>query len=137
MNKKIIYISSTILAVIAIVAMFVIMNLNQTKVAGKIHLYVTITEEEVVVIDKEVEFYEEENLIDVLNRHLEIEEGTGSQSGMIIGINGSQTLDTSKYYYRIIVNCDWAQTGAWKLSLNDGDSIRITYTSTSDWSTGC
>ena len=101
--------------------------------------YVTICEnnEIIEVIDKDVDFYENEKLIDVLNRHLTIQEGTGSNKGMIIGINDCIITNLNSYYYRLVVNCEFATLGAWDLTLNDKYSVRITYTSTSDWSVGC
>lgn len=139
MKKKIVIVASSILAILLLVGAFIYINTSKTKAEGMIHLYVTICEDDLIktVVDKEVPFYEDEMLIDVLNRHVEITEGTGTNKGMIVGINGSLTPDLGVSYYKIVVNCDWANSGAWTLSLNDGDSIRVTYSSSDDWSTGC
>ncbi len=108
---------------------------NTTKTSGTIHLYVEGENKE-VLCDKMVPFYEEDMLIDVLNRYLEIEEGKNSQSKMVIGINGTHT-DISKNYFKFIINCEFATHGAWDQSLNDGDDVRIIYSDISDWNAGC
>ena len=107
-----------------------------TKENGKIHLYVTI-ENNQVVLDDDVEFYEGEYLIDVLNRHLDVELGSGSTDGMIMAINGCVAPDDFSYYYKLILNCEYASYGACDQTLNDGDSIMILYSELSDYSTGC
>lgn len=139
MKKKIVIVASTILAIIILVGAFIYINTSQTKSEGMIHLYVTIYEDDKikVVVNQEVPYYEDEMLIDVLKRHVDVTEGTGSNQGMIVGINGSLTPDLMVSYYKIIVNCEWTNSGAWTLSLNDGDSIRVTYSFGDDWSTGC
>lgn len=103
---------------------------------GFIHLYVSIENNE-VVIDKDVSFSKGEYLIDVLNRHLDVVLGSGSSDGMIMSINGCLAPDDYSYYYKLVINCEYASYGAEKLSLNDGDSVMITYSSLDDWSTGC
>ena len=111
--------------------------INQpTKENGIIHLYVTI-ENNQVVVDKDVEFYEGEYLIDVLNRHLEVGMGSGSTEGMIWSINDCVTPDDFAYYFKLIINCEYASYGACELSLKDGDSIMVLYSELSDYSTGC
>lgn len=140
MKNKIIIIGSSVIAImILLIAFLYINNQNQTKTDGLIHLYVTVYDNGIIkeIMDEDVSFYENEYLIDVLKRHLQIEEGKGSEQGMIVGINNFVANSTTESYYKIIVNCEWAQTGAWNLSLNDNDSIRITYSTYSDWSTGC
>ena len=107
-----------------------------TKENGKIHLYVTI-ENNQVVLDDDVEFYEGEYLIDVLERHLDVELGSGSTDGMIMAINGCVAPDDFSYYYKLILNCEYASYGACDQTLNDGDSIMILYSELSDYSTGC
>ena len=107
-----------------------------TKENGKIHLYVTI-ENNQVVLDDDVEFYEGEYLIDVLERHLDVELGSGSTDGMIMAINGCVAPDDFSYYYKLILNCEYASYGACDQILNDGDSIMILYSELSDYSTGC
>jgi hypothetical protein len=109
---------------------------GETSSNGKIKLYVTI-ENNQVVFDKEVEFYEGEYLIDVLNRHLDVELGSGSTDGMIMAINGCVAPDDFSYYYKLILNCEYASYGACDQTLNDGDSIMILYSELSDYSTGC
>ena len=109
---------------------------GETSTNGKIKLYVTI-ENNQVVFDKEVEFYEGEYLIDVLNRHLDIALGSGSTDGMIMAINGCVAPDDFSYYYKLILNCEYASYGACDQTLNDGDSIMILYSELSDYSTGC
>lgn len=109
---------------------------GETSTNGKIKLYVTI-ENNQVVFDKEVEFYEGEYLIDVLNRHLDVELGSGSTDGMIMAINGCVAPDDFSYYYKLILNCEYASYGACDQTLNDGDSIMILYSELSDYSTGC
>lgn len=109
---------------------------GETSTNGKIKLYVTIENNE-VVFDEEVEFYEGEYLIDVLNRHLDVELGSGSTDGMIMAINGCVAPDDFSYYYKLIVNCNYASYGVCDLTLNDGDSIMILYSELSDYSTGC
>lgn len=139
MKKKILLISLSVVAVIILVAALIYINSNKTKKEGTIHLYITVCEESQTrtIIDKDVDFYENEMLIDVLKRYVKVTEGTGSNQGMIMGINDCIITDLSSNYYKLIVNCEWATTGAWNLSLNDNDSIRITYSSLDDWSTGC
>ena len=107
-----------------------------TKENGKIHLYVTI-ENNQVVLDDDVEFYEGEYLIDVLERHLDVELGSGSTDGMIMAINGCVAPDDFSYYYKLILNCEYASYGACDQTLNDGDSVMILYSELSDYSTGC
>ena len=109
---------------------------GETSTNGKIKLYVTIENKE-VVLDEEVEFYEGEYLIDVLNRHLDVELGSGSTDGMIMAINGCVAPDDFSYYYKLILNCEYASYGACDQTLNDGDSIMILYSELSDYSTGC
>ena len=109
---------------------------GETSTNGKIKLYVTIENNE-VVFDKEVEFYEGEYLIDVLKRHLDVELGSGSTDGMIMAINGCVAPDDFSYYYKLILNCEYASYGACDQTLNDGDSIMILYSELSDYSTGC
>lgn len=109
---------------------------GETSTNGKIKLYVTI-ENNQVVFDKEVEFYEGEYLIDVLNRHLDVALGSGSTDGMIMAINGCVAPDDFSYYYKLILNCEYASYGACDQTLNDGDSIMILYSELSDYSTGC
>lgn len=109
---------------------------GETSTNGKIKLYVTIENNE-VVLDEEVEFYEGEYLIDVLNRHLDVELGSGSTDGMIMAINGCVAPDDFSYYYKLILNCEYASYGACDQTLNDGDSIMILYSELSDYSTGC
>lgn len=109
---------------------------GETSTNGKIKLYVTIENNE-VVFDKEVEFYEGEYLIDVLERHLDVELGSGSTDGMIMAINGCVAPDDFSYYYKLILNCEYASYGACDQTLNDGDSIMILYSELSDYSTGC
>lgn len=109
---------------------------GETSTNGKIKLYVTI-ENNQVVLDEEVEFYEGEYLIDVLNRHLDVELGSGSTDGMIMAINGCVAPDDFSYYYKLILNCEYASYGACDQTLNDGDSIMILYSELSDYSTGC
>ncbi len=109
---------------------------GETSTNGKIKLYVTI-ENNQVVFDKEVEFYEGEYLIDVLNRHLDVELGKGSTEGMVMTINGCVAPDDFSYYYKLILNCEYASYGACDQTLNDGDSIMILYSELSDYSTGC
>lgn len=109
---------------------------GETSTNGKIKLYVTIENNE-VVFDEEVEFYEGEYLIDVLNRHLDVELGSGSTDGMIMAINGCVAPDDFSYYYKLILNCEYASYGACDQTLNDGDSIMILYSELSDYSTGC
>ena len=109
---------------------------GETSTNGKIKLYVTI-ENNQVVFDKEVEFYEGEYLIDVLNRHLDVSLGSGSTDGMIMAINGCVAPDDFSYYYKLILNCEYASYGACDQTLNDGDSIMILYSELSDYSTGC
>lgn len=109
---------------------------GETSTNGKIKLYVTIENNE-VVFDKEVEFYEGEYLIDVLNRHLDVELGSGSTDGMIMAINGCVAPDDFSYYYKLILNCEYASYGACDQTLNDGDSVMILYSELSDYSTGC
>lgn len=109
---------------------------GETSSNGKIKLYVTIENNE-VVFDKEVEFYEGEYLIDVLERHLDVELGSGSTDGMIMAINGCVAPDDFSYYYKLILNCEYASYGACDQTLNDGDSIMILYSELSDYSTGC
>ena len=109
---------------------------GETSTNGKIKLYVTIENNE-VVLDEEVEFYEGEYLIDVLNRHLDVELGSGSTDGMIMSINGCVAPDDFSYYYKLILNCEYASYGACDQTLNDGDSIMILYSELSDYSTGC
>lgn len=107
-----------------------------SKESGKIHLYVTIKNNQ-VVLNKDVEFYEGEYLIDVLNRHLDVKLGKGSTEGMIMAINGCVAPEDFSYYYKLIVNCNYASYGACDQPLNDGDSIMILYSELSDYSTGC
>lgn len=109
---------------------------GETSTNGKIKLYVTIENKE-VVLDEEVEFYEGEYLIDVLERHLDVELGSGSTDGMIMAINGCVAPDDFSYYYKLILNCEYASYGACDQTLNDGDSIMILYSELSDYSTGC
>lgn len=109
---------------------------GETSTNGKIKLYVTI-ENNQVVLDEEVEFYEGEYLIDVLERHLDVELGSGSTDGMIMSINGCVAPDDFSYYYKLILNCEYASYGACDQTLNDGDSIMILYSELSDYSTGC
>lgn len=109
---------------------------GETSTNGKIKLYVTIENNE-VVFDEEVEFYEGEYLIDVLNRHLDVELGSGSTDGMIMAINGCVAPDDFSYYYKLILNCEYASYGVCDQTLNDGDSIMILYSELSDYSTGC
>lgn len=109
---------------------------GETSTNGKIKLYVTI-ENNQVVLDEEVEFYEGEYLIDVLERHLDVELGSGSTDGMIMAINGCVAPDDFSYYYKLILNCEYASYGACDQTLNDGDSIMILYSELSDYSTGC
>lgn len=109
---------------------------GETSTNGKIKLCVTI-ENNQVVLDEEVEFYEGEYLIDVLNRHLDVELGSGSTDGMIMAINGCVAPDDFSYYYKLILNCEYASYGACDQKLNDGDSIMILYSELSDYSTGC
>lgn len=109
---------------------------GETSTNGKIKLYVTIENNE-VVLDEEVEFYEGEYLIDVLKRHLDVELGSGSTDGMIMAINGCVAPDDFSYYYKLILNCEYASYGACDQTLNDGDSIMILYSELSDYSTGC
>ena len=109
---------------------------GETSTNGKIKLYVTI-ENNQVVFDKEVEFYEGEYLIDVLNRHLDVALGSGSTDEMIMAINGCVAPDDFSYYYKLILNCEYASYGACDQTLNDGDSIMILYSELSDYSTGC
>ena len=132
-------IRKTIISVILLSTLFLtscIFINTPSKENGKIHLYVTI-ENNKVVIDKDVEFYEGEYLIDVLNRHLDVELGSGSTDGMVWSINGCITPDDFSYYYKLIINCEYASYGACELSLKDGDSIMVLYSELSDYSTGC
>lgn len=123
------------IALLIIIATSAFILCNTTKTSGTIHLYVEGENKE-VICDKMVPFYEEDMLIDVLRRYLEIEEGTLSQSKMVIGINGTHT-DISKNYFKFIINCEFATHGAWDQSLNDGDDVRIIYSDISDWNAGC
>lgn len=134
MKKNLNIILSGIALLIIIVTSIFIFS-NTTKASGTIHLYVEGENKE-VLCDKMVPFYKEDMLIDVLRRYLEIEEGTLSQSKMVIGINGTHT-DISKNYFKFIINCEFATHGAWDQSLNDGDDVRIIYSDISDWNAGC
>lgn len=132
-------IRKTIISIILLSTLFLtscIFTNEPSKENGKIHLYVTI-ENNQVVLDEDVEFYEGEYLIDVLNRHLDVELGSGSTDGMVWSINGCATPDDFSYYYKLIINCEYASYGACELSLKDGDSIMVLYSELSDYSTGC
>lgn len=109
---------------------------DETTTNGIVNLYVTV-EDNVVVFDQEVEFFEGEYLIDVLNRHLNVGMGSGNTEGMIMSINGCTAPDDFSYYYKLIINCEYASYGAQSLALKDGDSIMVLYSSLSDYSTGC
>lgn len=137
-NKQsiILAIISTIIALGVMVVGIIMINNNASNAAGSVHLYITGKNNE-VIFDDEVYFYEGEVLIDVLNRYVEVKEGTGSSKGMIMGINNLDVPDTFEYYFKLILNCNYAVTGAWSMELNDGDSVKILYSSLSDSSTGC
>lgn len=133
-NKKI-NIVLVILALVVIGITVIFMLHNKTKTSGTIHIYIA-GENNQVLLDKDVPFYEEDMLIDVLQRYVKIEEGTNSSKGMIMGINNTKT-DISKNYFKVIINCEFAMHGAWDQTLNDKDDIRIIYSDINDWSTGC
>lgn len=135
MNQKRIGIISSVVALIVILFICLVWGTKGSKTAGKIHLYIT-GENGVMIYDEDVAFYQGDVLIDVLKRNVEIEEGKGSQKGMIIGING-HTTDISTHYYKLVVNCEFASVGAWELTLSNQDEIRITYSSVQDWEVGC
>ncbi len=109
---------------------------NETKEDGIIHLYVTI-KDDVVVFNNNTPFYKGEHLIDVLNRVLKVEMGTGSNKGMIVGINDCTSPSDYSYYFKLIVNCKYASCGAEDLTLNNNDDIKILYSNINDNSTGC
>ena len=134
--KKIKYILISLFIILSVFLTSCIYITNETTSNGKINLYVTI-ENNVVVFDQEVEFYKGEYLIDVLNRHLDVELGSGSTEGMIMAINGCVAPKDFSYYYKLILNCEYASYGACDQILNDGDSIMILYSELSDYSTGC
>ena len=137
-NKQSIIVAliSTVFAVLVLVVGVIMINSNNSNAAGTIHLYITGENSE-IIFDNEVSFFEDEVLIDVLNRHVKVKEGTGPSKGMIMGINNLDAPDTFEYYFKLIVNCDYATSGAWDMELNDGDSVKILYSSLSDSSTGC
>ncbi|MCM1260958.1 MAG: DUF4430 domain-containing protein [Prevotella sp.] len=135
MNQKRISIIASVLAVLVIVFVCLWFGTKGAQKAGQMHLYIT-GENGVVLFDQEVDFYQGDVLIDVLRRHVEIEEGKGSQKGMIIGINGD-TTDITTHYYKLVVNCEFASVGAWELVPSNQDEIRITYSSIADWEVGC
>lgn len=135
MKQKKIY---SILAIIAFCIMGITMLFifsHQTKTSGTIHLLI-VGENNQILFDQDVSFYEKDRLIDVLKRQVKIEEGTGATKGMVIGINDVRT-DISKNYFKVIINCAFATHGVFEQTLNDQDEIRIIYSDISDWSTGC
>lgn len=133
-NKKI-NIILVILALLVIIVTMILTFHNTTKTSGTIHIYIT-GENNQVLLDKEVPFYEKDMLIDVLQRYVEVEEGTKSSKGMIIRINDTKT-DISKNYFKLIINCEFATHGVWDQTLNDKDDIRIIYSDINDWGAGC
>lgn len=135
MNQKRISIIASVVALLVIVFVCLLFGTKGAKKSGQIHLYIT-GENGKVLLNQEVDFYQGEVLIDVLRRNVEVEEGKGSQKGMIIGINGD-TTDITKEYYKLVVNCEFASVGAWELVPSDQDEIRITYSSIEDWEVGC
>lgn len=135
MNQKRIGIIASVVALLVILFVCLLFGTSGSKTAGQIHLYIT-GENGIIIYDDDVAFYQGDVLIDVLRRNVEIEEGKGSQKGMIIGING-HTTDISTHYYKLVVNCEFAPVGAGELTLSNHDEIRITYSSVQDWEVGC
>lgn len=126
----------SIISIAIIVIAFIMINKSKTQEEGIINIYVEGKNGE-VLFNKEVPFYENEHLIDVLNRNLTITEGTFSNKGMIVGINDLIINQEDDYYFKILVNCEFATSGAWNLELHNKDSIRIIYSSFSDFNAGC
>lgn len=130
MKEKSIKIGVSIIAIIAIVVIYIFTMSSPNITKGEIRIIV-IDDNAEVIIDDTWEFDASKgnvSLRTILEEHYDIV----VRNKMLMGINGLET-DNINYFWKIYLNCQMATKGIENLAFKDGDEIRLVYTAVGDY----